>query len=308
MEGFNLNEVIQEEKMVKSMTGFGRSEYCDGKRNIIVEIKSVNHRYNDISIRMPKKYAFAEEKIKNLVKDTVKRGKVDVSVIVENITENDSNVQLNTMIAEQYYENLKILGEKFNLKDDIALSLIASLPDVLKLKPDVDDEEAIIKMMQIPVSDAVEKLDRMRSDEGRKLAEDIVLRGNIILDYVKRIEKRAPGVVSEYREKLHERINDLIGDNMVIDEERLAMETAIFADKCSITEELVRLNSHIIQLKSNVEKNYEPSGRKLDFLVQELNREVNTIGSKANDLEITKMVVDLKSEIEKIREQIQNIE
>lgn len=294
--------------MVKSMTGFGRSEHCDGKRNIIVEIKSVNHRYNDISVRMPKKYSFAEEKIKSLVKDVIKRGKIDISVMVENITESDSNVQLNTMIAEQYYENLKALAKNFNLIEDISLSLVASLPDVLKLKPDVDDEEAIIEMIKIPVSDAVKKLDKMRNEEGIKLAEDIILRGNVILDYVKKIEKRAPSVVSEYRERLHERISELLGDSMAADEERLAMETAIFADKCSITEELVRLNSHILQLKSSIERNNEPSGRKLDFLVQELNREVNTIGSKANDLEITKMVVNLKSEIEKIREQIQNIE
>ncbi len=294
--------------MIKSMTGFGRSEYCDGKRNIIVEIKSVNHRYNDISVRMPKKYSFAEEKIKHFAKDVIKRGKIDISINVENITENDSNVQLNTMIAGQYYENLKILVKEFDLKDDISLSLVASLPDVMKLKPDVDDEDAIIKMMQKPVLEAVAKLDQMRSDEGSKLAEDIILRGDIILDYVKKIHERAPHVVSEYRERLHERIKDLLGENIGIDEERLAMETAVFADKCSITEELVRLESHMIQLKSSVEKNHEPSGRKLDFLVQELNREVNTIGSKANDLEITKMVVDLKSEIEKIREQIQNIE
>lgn len=294
--------------MSKSMTGFGRSEYSDGKRNIIVEIKSVNHRYNDISIRMPKKYSFAEEKIKNYAKDVIKRGKIDISILVENITENDSNVQLNTMLAKQYYDNLEILMKEFDLKGEITLSLISSLPDVMRLKADVDDEEEIIKTMQIPVKEAVKKLDNMRSEEGKKLADDINARGDYILDLVKKIEKRAPGVVAEYKEKLHERIKDLLGDNIVLDEDRLALETAVFADKCSIAEELVRLDSHIIQLKKNVDKNDEPTGRKLDFIVQEMNREVNTIGSKANDLEITNMVVEIKSEIEKIREQIQNIE
>lgn len=294
--------------MIKSMTGFGRSEYSDGKRNIMVEIKSVNHRYNDISIRMPKKYSFAEEKIKNFIKDVVKRGKIDISIIVENITENDSNVQLNTMLAAQYYESLKILGEEFDLKDNITLSLIASLPDVMRLKPDIDDEEAFIKIIQIPVMQAVQKLDEMRNDEGCKLAEDIISRGDLILDFVNKIEERAPYVVSEYRDRLQERIKDLLGDNIIVDQERIALETAMFADKCSIAEELVRLKSHIIQLKRNVENSKEPSGRKLDFIVQEMNREANTIGSKANDLEITNMVVEIKSEIEKIREQIQNIE
>lgn len=290
------------------MTGFGRSEYCDGKRNTIVEIKSVNHRYNDILIRMSKKYSFAEETMKSLIKDKVKRGKVDVSVIVENITENDTNVQLNSMLAKQYYDNLKILENELQLEDDITLSLIASLPDVLKLKPDIEDEEAIIYSMKIPVKEAVEKLDKMRMIEGRKLAEDIISRSDYILNKVHGIEKRAPSVVSEYKQKLHDRINDLLGDTTIIDEERLATETAIFADRCSITEELVRLDSHIIQLKKNVEESKGSIGRKLDFIIQEMNREANTIGSKANDLEITNMVVDIKSEIEKIREQIQNIE
>lgn len=294
--------------MVKSMTGFGRSEYSDGKRNIIVEIKSVNHRYNDISVRMPKRYSFAEEKMKSIIKNIIKRGKIDVSIIVENITESDANVQLNTMLAEQYFDNLKVLGKTFQLKDDISLSLIASLPDVMKLKPEIEDEEAIINAMKIPVEEAVLKMDSMRAIEGKKLAEDIISRGMTILDCIKEIEKRAPNVVAEYKNKLHDRIKDLLDDNIRIEEERLAVEVAVFADRCSITEELVRLDSHIIQLKRNIEKNDEPSGRKLDFLVQEMNREANTIGSKANDLEITNLVVEIKSEIEKIREQIQNIE
>lgn len=289
------------------MTGFGRSEYCDGKRNIIVEIKSVNHRYNDISIRMPKKYSFSEEKIKAAIKNIVKRGKVDVSVIIENLSDNDSSVELNTELARQYHNNLNILKDEFKLNQEISVSLLASMPDVLKLRPDINDEDEILKSILTPVKDASIKLDAMRGTEGKKLAEDINSRGEKILSCVKIIEDRAPSVVVEYKEKLHERISELLGEHAALDEERLAFETAVFADKCSIAEELVRLDSHIHQLEKNVLNN-EPSGRKLDFLVQEMNREINTIGSKANDLEITNLVVDIKSEIEKIREQIQNIE
>ncbi len=293
--------------MIKSMTGFGRSEYCDGKRNIIVEIKSVNHRYNDISIRMPKKYSFTEEKIKAAIKKVVKRGKVDVSIIIENLSDSDSSVELNTDLARQYYNSLNVLKNEFQLDQEISVSLLASMPDVLKLKPDINDEDEILKNILVPVEDASNKLNTMRGMEGKKLAEDINSRSQKISDHVKEIEKRAPNVVVEYKEKLQERIGELLGEHAVLDEERLALETAVFADKCSIAEELVRLDSHIHQLEKNVQNN-EPSGRKLDFLVQEMNREINTIGSKANDLEITNFVVDIKSEIEKIREQIQNIE
>lgn len=289
------------------MTGFGRSEYCDGKRNIIVEIKSVNHRYNDISIRMPKKYSFTEEKIKAAIKKVVKRGKVDVSIIIENLSDSDSSVELNTDLARQYYNSLNVLKNEFQLDQEISVSLLASMPDVLKLKPDINDEDEILKNILVPVEDASNKLNTMRGMEGKKLAEDINSRSQKISDHVKEIEKRAPNVVVEYKEKLQERIGELLGEHAVLDEERLALETAVFADKCSIAEELVRLDSHIHQLEKNVQNN-EPSGRKLDFLVQEMNREINTIGSKANDLEITNFVVDIKSEIEKIREQIQNIE
>lgn len=293
--------------MIKSMTGFGRSEYCDGKRNIMVEIKSVNHRYNDISIRMPKKYSFTEEKIKTAVKNIVKRGKVDISIIIENLGENDLSVELNTELARQYYSNLHILKNEFNLNQEISISLLSSMPDVLKLRPHINDESEILKSILLPVEEAVRNLDDMRSIEGQKLADDINLRSDMIKNAVKDIENRAPNVVVEYKEKLQERITELLDDQNALDGERLALETAVFADKCSIAEELVRLDSHLEQLKRNLQNN-EPSGRKLDFLVQEMNREINTIGSKANDFKITTLVVDIKSEIEKIREQIQNIE
>jgi len=294
--------------MVKSMTGFGRAEYSDGKRNIIVEMKAVNHRYSDITMKMPRRYSFAEEKLKSIVKGVARRGKIDVSVLVENITEDDTTVKLNTMAAKQYYDNLKELKGMFEVGGDITLQMLASMPDVLKAVPDVEDEEEILKSLSIPVSQAAEKLNEMRIVEGTKLAEDIIHRGGLILAMVKEIEQRSPAVVSEYTNRLKERIQDLLGNTVEIPEDRILVEAAIFADKCSVTEELVRLNSHIIQLENIITKSTQPDGKKLDFLVQEMNREANTIGSKANDITITNYVLDIKSEIEKIREQVQNIE
>lgn len=294
--------------MIKSMTGFGRSEYSDGKRNIIVEIKSVNHRYSDINIKMPRRYSFAEDKIKNAVKSIARRGKIDVSIIVENVTEDDTTIKLNTMVAKQYYDNLKVLKSEFEVTGDVSLQFLATLPDVMKAIPDVEDEEEICKSLLIPAQAAAEKLDEMRKVEGQKLAEDLIMRGGLIQDLVKRIEERSPQVTVAYTERLRERIKELIGNSVTIPEDRILVEAAIFADKCSITEELVRLNSHIDQLKNIITKSNQPDGKKLDFLVQEMNREANTIGSKANDIEITNMMLEIKSEIEKIREQVQNIE
>ncbi len=294
--------------MIKSMTGFGRSEYTDGKRNIIVEIRSVNHRYCDINFKMPRRYSFAEDKLKSTVKDIARRGKIDVSIMVENITEDDTHVRLNTMVAKQYYDNLRELQKAFGLCGDITLQFLSTLPDVMKAVPDVENEEAIYKSLEIPVLEAAKKLDEMRTLEGAKLAEDIIKRGDFIRNYVKEIEERSPEVTKAYAEKLKDRIKELVGNNVTIPEDRILLEAAIFADKCSITEELVRLDSHIIQLNNIISKSNQPDGKKLDFLVQEMNREANTIGSKANDIEITNKVLEIKSEIEKIREQVQNIE
>lgn len=294
--------------MIKSMTGFGRSEYNDGKRNIIVEVKAVNHRYSDITIKMPRRYSFVEDRLKGLVKGIARRGKIDLSIMVENITEDDTNVRLNTMVAKQYYDNLKELQNHFGLCGEITLQFLATLPDVMKAIPDVEDEEAIFKSLSVPVREASKKLDEMRMLEGSKLAEDIIMRGSLIRELVKMIEERSPLVTVAYTEKLKERIKELIGNNVQIPEDRILVEAAIFADKSSITEELVRLDSHILQLNNIISKSNQPDGKKLDFLVQEMNREANTIGSKANDIEITNMVLDIKSEIEKIREQVQNIE
>jgi len=294
--------------MIKSMTGFGRGEYSDGKRNIIAEIRTVNHRYSDITVKMPRRYSFAEEKIKNTVKETIRRGKVEVSIIVENITENDINVKLNTMVAKQYYENLIELKETFGLSGDVDLRLIASLPDVMKAIPDVEDEEELLAHILIPIREACGKLDEMRCVEGNKLAEDLIMRAGLIRNKTNEIAAAVPDAAKLYAEKLKDRIVELIGNSVSIPEDRILIEAAIFADKSNITEELVRLDSHMLQLVKIIGESAQPDGKKLDFLVQEMNREANTIGSKANNMDITSSMLEIKSEIEKIREQVQNIE
>lgn len=294
--------------MIKSMTGFGRGETSDEKRNIIVEIKAVNHRYCDINFKMPRRYSFAEERLKAIVKEVARRGKIDVSVIVENVADDDTTVRLNTAVAQQYYDNLKELSQAFGLPADISLSYLASLPDVMKAVPDVEDEEAILRCLEEPVRQAAAKLDDMRKTEGARLAEDIIMRGGLIREMVEKVETRSPLVTKAYAEKLRERIGELTDGAVELPEDRIILEAAIFADKCSVTEELVRLRSHVTQLENIITRSTQPDGKKLDFLVQEMNREANTIGSKANDIEITNLVLDMKSEIEKIREQVQNIE
>lgn len=294
--------------MIKSMTGFGRSEYSDGKRNIIVEIKSVNHRYCDISVKMPRRYSFAEDKIKAIVKETAKRGKIDVSVMVENVAAEDTNIQLNTALAAQYMDRLKELKETFGLEGEVTLQFLSELPDVMKAVPDVEDEQEIIDALSIPVREAAKRHDDMKIVEGEKLAQDILKRGQIIAGYVAEIDAVSDQVTRAYKDKLTERIKDLIGGNAEIPEDRIITEAAIFADKSNVTEELVRLDSHIRQMSTIIRDSRQPDGKKLDFIVQEMNREANTTGSKSADIGITNIVVEMKSEIEKIREQVQNIE
>ena len=294
--------------MIRSMTGFGRGEFSDGKRNIIAEIKTVNHRYADITVKMPKRYSFAEEKIKGIIKKQVKRGKADVSIIVENLTEGDITVTMNTPVAEQYVARLREMKEHFNLGGDIDISLVSSMPDVLKAIPDVADEEEVSSAICKAVELAASNLDDMRIREGEKLAADLMNRGETIKEIVRKIGVRAPEVAKEYKDKMYGRIQELLEDKVDVPEERILVEAAIFADKASITEELVRLDSHMDQLKMFLTEGGGAIGKKLDFLVQEMNRETNTIGSKANDIEITSLMLEAKSEIEKIREQVQNIE
>lgn len=294
--------------MIKSMTGFGRGEFTDGKRNITVEVKSVNHRYSDINIRMPRRYSFVEDYIKKEIKEFAKRGKFEVSIMVENITESDITIRLNEPIAEQYIENLNKLQEQYELDGEVELSLIAGLPEVFKQIPDVEDEEEMKISILTPVRQAVENLDNMRRLEGEKLAEDLLFRGKYILDLVNKIETKAEDVPNEYADKLKARISELLEGNVEIPEDRIMLEAAIFADKCNITEELTRLKSHVHQLDTIINTGKGPDGKKLDFLVQEMNREANTIGSKANSIDITGIMLQIKAEIEKIREQVQNIE
>ena len=294
--------------MIKSMTGFGRSEYSDGKRNIICEIRSVNHRYSDITVKMPRRYSFAEDKIKQAVKEKLVRGKVDVSINVENVTESDVVIKLNQLAAKQYFDNLTELKSQFGLTGDIDLELLANMPDVLKAVPDVDDEEEITKAILIPVSEASKNLEEMRSVEGARLKDDLLHKGETIKGILDQIEERSPLVVREYKDKLRERIAELLDGAAEVPEDRILTEAAIFADKCAIDEEITRLNSHLLQLKSILNGSEGTVGKKLDFLVQEMNREANTIGSKANDITITNHMLNIKAEIEKIREQVQNIE
>jgi len=294
--------------MIKSMTGFGRGEYSDEKRIITVEIKSVNHRYSEVNVRIPRRYGFAEEPVKTKVKETVKRGKIDVSINAENLTEGDIAVKLNTPTAKQYFSSLREIQKEFDVQGEITLELLSSMPDVLKAVSDVEDEEEIMAAIFSALGQAVDSFDSMRAKEGAKLEEDILKHREIIGELLSEIENVASDLTKVYSQKLKERIKELTDGNVEIPEDRIALETAIFADKANITEEIVRLRSHIKQLGEILSAKGEPVGKKLDFLVQEFNRETNTIGSKANDLKITNAMLEMKSEIEKIREQIQNVE
>ncbi len=294
--------------MIKSMTGFGRGEYSDGKRVITIEIRSVNHRYCDIQVRMPRRYSFAEDAVRNSVKEHISRGKIDVQMSVEYVSESDIRVELNKPLVKQYIDNMKVLKDEFGVSGDISLDLICGMPEVLKQLSDVEDEDEIKGSIVRATEAAAENLERMREVEGGKLAKDLLERAGYIKELVSGIEERAALLPGLYKEKLRARINDLTDGITVITEDRLAQETALFADKADITEEITRLKSHMDQMKSIITEGKGPDGKKLDFLVQEMNREANTIGSKANDLSITEEMLKIKSEVEKIREQVQNIE
>ena len=294
--------------MIRSMTGFGRGEFSDGKRNVTAEIRSVNHRYNDISVRIPKRYNFAEDDIRKTVKKYARRGKIEISVIVENSYSEDINIVLDTELAQHYSKKLQILADILDYDKTVSLEYIASLPDVIKTVPDVENEEAVIQAICAAVDEASKSLDSMRCVEGKKLAEDILQRATTIDKLAYEMEERSPSVVKENMEKLRKRIAELAGDSISGSEERILLEAAVFADKINVTEETVRLHSHIAQLTSIIKAGTDSEGKKLDFIAQEMNREANTIGSKANDIEITDKVLIMKSEIEKIREQVQNIE
>lgn len=292
--------------MIKSMTGYGRGENSTEDRKFTVEIKSVNHRYNDISIKLPRSMVFLEDKIRKTISKNISRGKTDVYISFETLSTDDVCVKLNEALAEAYFEKLVTLKDKFGIESNDTLSLVARFPDVITVEKVQTEEDVIWDSLYPALDEAISKFIEMRSIEGEALKNDILLKAENIENLVKEVKERAPIVVVEYKEKLTARLQELMGQ-VDIDEQRIATEVAVFADRGCIDEEITRLESHIIQLRSILDEG-GLVGRKLDFLVQEMNRESNTIASKSNDITITKASIELKSEIEKIREQIQNIE
>ena len=292
--------------MLKSMTGFGRAQKEIDGYVITVELKSVNHRYFEFSSRVPRQYGFLDEKLKSYINGKVSRGKIECYVTIEALNTDTADVVVNHTLATAYVNALKEIAETYKLKDDFGASTISRFPEVLVVRKSDEDEEKLWGYVQEVCSEAIDKFVAMREVEGSKMKDDIYSRGQFILDCVSYIEERSPQTVKEYNDKLVERVHELLGD-VSLDESRILQEVAIYADKVAVAEETVRLRSHIEQLNTFISSD-EPVGRKMDFLVQEINRETNTIGSKANDVDIARKVVDIKAEVEKIREQIQNIE
>jgi len=304
------NKGKAEKTMIKSMTGYGRGEAISCGRTAVAEIKSVNHRYCEVSTRLPGRYGFAEDTVRQLVKSRVGRGKVDVQIGLTSTNEEDALVTLNSAAAKQYFSGLRELQNSFDTTGEITIELLASMPDVLRQERPQADEDAILSLILEATVAALETFDKMRAAEGTELKCDIEKRLDSLSGISKIIEARAPEVRDLHTSKIRERITALLEKpNDALIEQRLALEIAIFADKASIDEELVRLASHIEQFRGaiNNTKSDDPIGKKLDFIVQEMNREVNTIGSKANDLQITDLMIELKNGIENIREQVQNI-
>ena len=292
--------------MIKSMTGFGRSTYENDGREYIVEIKSVNNRFNDINIKMPRNLNYLEEKIRKQILSNISRGKVEVSIQLNNNSDLGKKINLNTDIANRYIEELKKLTEETNIIDNINIMDIAKFPDVLNIKIDEEAEEIIEKELFIALDSAIDSFLDMRQKEGSKIKVDLENRIEVIKRKIEQISSISAGLVDEYVVKLETRIKELLKTD-VVDQTRLAQEVVIYSDKCSVEEEITRLKSHISQFLNLLNENIA-IGKKLDFLIQEMNRETNTIGSKANNLEITNFVVDIKTELENVREQIQNIE
>lgn len=292
--------------MIKSMTGFGRAETADTDRKFIVEIKSVNHRYLDFNIRMPKKFCFFEGAIRNTLKEYMQRGKVDVFVTYEDYTQGRMALHYNQEIAGRYLEYLRQMSEEFHLEDDIRVSTLSRYPEVFTMEEQDTDEEALWHILETTLREAAAQFAKSRNTEGESLKKDVLEKLSNMEALVCRIEERSPEIMQEYRKKLETKTQELLEDTQ-IDESRIAAEVVLFADKMCTDEETVRLHSHIKTMTEALEDG-ACIGRKLDFIAQEMNREANTILSKANDLEISNIAIELKTEIEKIREQIQNIE
>ncbi len=292
--------------MIKSMTGFGRSEIAEGDRKITVEMKSVNHRYLDVNIKMPKKLNFFETSIRNALKQYIQRGKVDIFITYEDYTESNLCVKYNRELAAEYMKYLEQMSEDFALDNDVRVSALSRYPEVLSMEEQTIDEEELWQMLEKAISKAAEGFVETRIKEGEHLREDLTGKLDGMLAHVEYITERSPEIIAQYRQKLEDKVKELLGD-VQIDENRLLMEVTIFADKVCVDEELVRLRSHIETTKESLLQG-GGIGRKLDFIAQEMNREANTILSKTNDLEISNRAIELKTEIEKVREQIQNIE
>ncbi len=294
--------------MIKSMTGFGRCETVINGREITVEIRSVNHRYFEFSCRTPRGYGFLDDKLKAYVNSKVSRGKVDVFVSVSASDELPAEVTVNHQLVAGYIKAMQEISETYKIDNDVSVVALSRFSDIYAVHKAAEDEEEIISDVLSAVDIAIESFVKMRETEGERLKADILSRANIILSIVEEIERRSPQTVKEYEQRLLERIKQTLADNDVsVDEQRVLTEVAIFADKVAVAEETVRLRSHFEQLKEFLEYE-EPVGRKIDFIIQEMNREANTIGSKVQDAILAHKVVDIKSEIEKIREQVQNIE
>lgn len=292
--------------MIKSMTGFGRAEKIIEGRDILVEIKSVNHRFFDFSARISRGYGFLEDKVKTYLQKCVTRGKIDVLVSLETLDDTQAEVAVNHSLAAGYLAALRELRNEYGLPDDITVSTVARYQDIFTVRHAQEDEEKVWSQVAEVLREAAVPLLAMRESEGARLKEDLAARTRTILRAVAKIEERSPKTVEEFRVKFTERLNSLL-DGAGVDEQRILTEAAVFADKVSVTEETVRLRSHVSQFGELMESG-DAVGRRLDFLTQEMNREANTIGSKCADAEISHIVVDMKAEIEKIREQIQNIE
>lgn len=293
--------------MIKSMTGFGRCELADGERKLTIEMKGVNHRYLDVNIRMPKKLNFFETAIRNLLKQSVSRGKVDIFITYEDLSEGQAVLKYNETLAKEYLVCLKQMEESFGLENDIRVSTLSRYPEVLTMEEQALDAEEIWNVLKKAMEGALEQFVETRIMEGENLKKDILSKLDGMQKLVAYIEERSPEIVKEYREKLEEKVKELLEDSQ-IDDGRIAAEVVIFADKICTDEEVVRLKSHISHMQEVLRSEESGIGRKLDFIAQEMNREANTILSKANDLEVSNCGIDLKTEIEKVREQIQNIE
>ena len=292
--------------MLRSMTGYGRVQKAVDGFNILVEIKTVNHRFFEFSARVPRLYGYVEDKLKTFIQDSISRGKVDLFVTIEATEDPNAEVMLNERLAGSYIAALRELSSRFGLRDDVTVSGVARFADIFTVQKSPENEERVWNAVRTVAQEALQSMIQMREAEGARLGRDIAARAQTIRRLVERAETRSPATVDEYRARLTARMKEILAD-AAVDENRLLLEAALYADKVSVTEETVRLKSHLRQMETMLTGD-APVGRKLDFLMQEMNREANTIGSKAGDIEMAGIVVEIKAELEKIREQIQNIE